>query len=119
MDGALTSFDFRSPILTAHLNLDLLDPQISKTKLTLFSKFTCQRAALLSLPPSQEAKHLAPFSDFISLTHIQSLKFIFVLLNTLPPLPGSVLRPLSYRSTAIDITVVNGYMRAFILPDLF
>ena len=52
---------FKPSILTALFNLDLLNPQVSKTKLILFNKFNCQEAALLSLTPTQEKNHLAPF----------------------------------------------------------
>ena len=106
-DAALTSFYFSPSILCAHFKLDLLNPYISKTKLIMFSKLSCQKAALLSLPLSQEKNHLAPFSDFpISFTRNQSLKFIFVLFDApsqclsprnfpLTPLPSFLLSTLS------------------------
>lgn len=75
---------FKPSILTALFNLDFLNLQVSKTKLILFNMFNCQEAALLSLTPTQEKNHLAPFLTLISFTHTQILKFLFVLLHPLP-----------------------------------
>lgn len=56
---------FSSPILAAHFNLDLSNPQIANIDLIIFNKFSCQKAALLQLPSSRERNHLSPFSDFL------------------------------------------------------
>ena len=124
--GALTSSYFKPSILTALFNLDFLNLQVSKTKLILFNMFNCQEAALLSLTPTQEKNHLAPFLTSISFTHTQILKFIFVLLH---PLPSNWCHQASVLPTPLKLILLrwvlncptaefSGYFIACITVDL-